>query len=58
MPITLAGSDELRARWLPEVAAGRAIAGFAMTEPEAGSDVGAIATTARRDGAGLRARRR
>ena len=50
MPITLAGSTELRARWLPEVAAGRAIAGFAMTEPDAGSDVGAIATTARRDG--------
>ncbi len=49
-PIALAGSDELRDRWLPEVAAGRAIAGFAMTEPEAGSDVGAIATTARRDG--------
>lgn len=36
MPITLAGSAEQRARWLPEVAAGRAIAGFAMTEPEAG----------------------
>ena len=51
MPITLAGGEEVRARWLPEVAAGRAIAGFAMTEPEAGSDVGAIATTARRDGA-------
>ncbi|MEO7795477.1 MAG: acyl-CoA dehydrogenase family protein, partial [Thermoanaerobaculia bacterium] len=50
MPITLAGTAELRDRWLPEVAAGRAIAGFAMTEPEAGSDVGAIATTARRDG--------
>lgn len=51
MPITLAGSAELRARWLPEVAAGRVIAGFAMTEPEAGSDAGAMATTARRDGA-------
>ncbi len=51
MPITLAGSAEQRARWLPEIAAGRAIAGFAMTEPEAGSDVAAIATTARRDGA-------
>ena len=49
-PITLAGSAELRARWLPAVASGAAIAGFAMTEPEAGSDVGAIATTARRDG--------
>lgn len=50
MPVTLAGSGEQRERWLPEVAAGRAIAGFAMTEPEAGSDVGAIATTARREG--------
>lgn len=51
MPITLAGGEETSSRWLPEVAAGRAIAGFAMTEPGAGSDVGAIATTARRDGA-------
>lgn len=50
MPIALAGGPELRERWLPAVAAGRAIAGFAMTEPEAGSDVGAIATVARRDG--------
>ncbi|MEO8274747.1 MAG: acyl-CoA dehydrogenase family protein [Thermoanaerobaculia bacterium] len=49
-PIALAGNSELRRRWLPEIAAGRAIAGFAMTEPEAGSDVAAIATTARRDG--------
>ncbi len=50
MPITLAGSDALRRRWLPEIAAGRAIAAFAMTEPEAGSDVSSLATTARRDG--------
>jgi acyl-CoA dehydrogenase len=49
-PIALAGDEELRERWLPAVAAGTAIAGFAMTEPEAGSDVGAIATTAWRDG--------
>jgi acyl-CoA dehydrogenase len=49
MPLALT-DDENATRWLPEVAAGRAIAGFAMTEPEAGSDVGAIATTARRDG--------
>ncbi|MEZ5314086.1 MAG: acyl-CoA dehydrogenase family protein [Thermoanaerobaculia bacterium] len=49
-PIALAGSEALRARWLPAVADGTAIAGFAMTEREAGSDVGAIATTARRDG--------
>src|SRR6266516_4634827 len=34
------------------VLAGRAIASFAMTEPEAGSDAAAIATTARRDGTG------
>jgi acyl-CoA dehydrogenase len=54
MPIRLAASAEQSARWLPEVAAGRAIAGFAMTEPEAGSDVGAIATTAVRDGEGYR----
>ncbi len=51
-PIALAGSRELRERWLPEVAAGTAIAGFAMTEAEAGSDVGAIATTAWSDGDG------
>src|SRR5439155_923415 len=37
-------------RWLPSVLAGRAMASFAMTEPEAGSDAAAIATTARRDG--------
>jgi acyl-CoA dehydrogenase len=50
MPIVLSNNTEMQRRWLPEVAAGRAMAGFAMTEPEAGSDVGAIATTARRDG--------
>jgi len=50
MPITLSGNAAMQRRWLPEVAAGRAMAAFAMTEPEAGSDVGAIATTARRDG--------
>jgi alkylation response protein AidB-like acyl-CoA dehydrogenase len=48
LPVALAGSEELRRRWLPEVAAGRAMAAFAMTEPEAGSDVAALATTARR----------
>jgi acyl-CoA dehydrogenase len=50
VPILLAGSAELRDRWLPAVLAGRAMASFAMTEPEAGSDAAAIATTARRDG--------
>ncbi len=49
-PIAAGASDALRRRWLPEIAAGRAMAAFAMTEPEAGSDVGAIATRAARDG--------
>jgi acyl-CoA dehydrogenase len=49
-PITLAGSDALRARWLPKVARGEAIAAFALSEPDAGSDVAAMTTRARRDG--------
>jgi acyl-CoA dehydrogenase len=48
-PIGLAGSDEVKKRYLPRVASGEAIAAFALTEPEAGSDVAAIATSARRD---------
>jgi alkylation response protein AidB-like acyl-CoA dehydrogenase len=51
MPIVLAGSSALRDRWLGPLASGRAMGAFAMTEREAGSDVGAIATRARRDGA-------
>ncbi len=49
--LTLAGSPELRARYLPGVAAGQSIAAFALSEPEAGSDVAALACSARRDGA-------
>ncbi len=45
-PILLAGSPELKERWIPRVADGSAMAAFAMTEPDAGSDVGAMATTA------------
>lgn len=52
MPITLSDAAEQQRRWLPEVAAGRAIAAFAMTEPEAGSDVAAMTTRAARDRAG------
>lgn len=45
-PIVLAGSDETKAKYLPDVAAGRKVAAFALSEPEAGSDVAALATTA------------
>ena len=48
--ISLAGDAALRERYLPPVAAGRSIAAFALSEPEAGSDVAAIATTATADG--------
>jgi len=49
-PITLAGSPALQAAWLPKVARGEAIAAFALSEPAAGSDVAAMACTARDDG--------
>lgn len=49
-PITLAGSDALRAHYLPAVARGECITAFALSEPGAGSDVAAIACTARDDG--------
>ena len=49
-PISLFGTDELKARYLPPVRDGRHIAAFALSEPEAGSDVGALATTATVDG--------
>ncbi|NUT14015.1 MAG: acyl-CoA dehydrogenase [Cupriavidus sp.] len=45
--ISLAGSDALRARYLPRVARGEAIAAFALSEPEAGSDVAAMQCSAR-----------
>ncbi|ODV11130.1 MAG: acyl-CoA dehydrogenase [Rubrivivax sp. SCN 70-15] len=49
-PITLAGSEALKASLLPRVARGDCITAFALSEPEAGSDVAAIACTARDDG--------
>ena len=49
-PISLAGSAQLRDRYLPRVAAGEIIAAFALSEPEAGSDVAALTCQARRDG--------
>jgi acyl-CoA dehydrogenase len=48
--ITLAGTEAQRSRWLSRVARGDAIAAFALSEPDAGSDVAAMTTTARRDG--------
>ena len=49
-PITLFGTEAQRARYLPPVAAGKAICGFALTEAEAGSDAARICATARREG--------
>jgi len=49
-PISLFGSRELKERYLPRVAAGKAIAAFAISEADAGSDVAAMHTIARRDG--------
>jgi acyl-CoA dehydrogenase len=50
VPIALGGNEALRDEWLPAIATGRAMGAFAMTEPEAGSDVGSIATRALKDG--------
>jgi acyl-CoA dehydrogenase len=48
--ITLAGSPAIKQKYLPRVAAGEAIAAFALSEPDAGSDVAAIKCSARLDG--------
>ena len=49
-PIFKYGSEEQKTRWLPEMAAGRAIGCFGLTEPDAGSDLSSMRTSARRDG--------
>lgn len=49
-PIILFGSDEQKRRYLPDIAAGRKLAAFGLTEPNAGSDVGGIEMTAVKDG--------
>ena len=51
-PITLAGGEEMKKKFLPRVIDGGTAATFALTEPDAGSDVSAIRTVARRDGDG------
>ena len=48
--ISLFGTIEQKRRWLPKVASGEAIAAFAMTEPDCGSDAANIQTSAMRDG--------
>jgi acyl-CoA dehydrogenase len=49
-PVSQFGSEALKRKYLPAVGTGAAIAAFAISEPEAGSDVGAMRTTAKRDG--------
>jgi alkylation response protein AidB-like acyl-CoA dehydrogenase len=49
-PIMLAGSDEQRQRWLPDLASGRRLAAYALSEPGAGSDPGGMVTRAIRRG--------
>jgi len=50
LPIQLFGSDEMRERLLPRCASGESSPAFCLSEPEAGSDAGALRTTAVRDG--------
>ena len=53
-PILAAGRSEVVDTWIPRVASGEAVAAFALTEPDAGSDVAALALAAEPDGAGFR----
>jgi alkylation response protein AidB-like acyl-CoA dehydrogenase len=53
-PVLQSGREETVRRWLPAVAAGDAVAAFALTEPEAGSDAAALALRAEPDGRGWR----
>ena len=50
VPISLFGSESLKSKWLGKVADGSAISAFAISEPDAGSDVAAMKTTAHREG--------
>jgi len=52
LPLLLAGTDEQKARFFPDLASGKTLAAFALTEPEAGSDAAAIRTRAVREGDG------
>ncbi len=50
LPIILAGSEELKKKYLPDIASGKRLAGFAITEADAGSDVASMRTRAVKDG--------
>ncbi|MFK0042170.1 acyl-CoA dehydrogenase family protein [Paenarthrobacter sp. NPDC090517] len=50
MPIFRFGTEDQKNEWLPKLTSGRALAGFGLTEPEAGSDAGGTRTHAHRDG--------
>lgn len=50
MPLLIGGSEEQKQKYLPEIASGKALAAYGLTEPDAGSDVSAIKTKAERDG--------
>ncbi len=50
LPINLFGNDEQKKRFLPDLASGKKLAAFGLTEPNAGSDAGGIETTARKEG--------
>ena len=49
-PLLLAGNEEQKKKYLPDLAAGKYLGAFGNTEPEAGSDAGNIKTTAKKDG--------
>jgi len=49
-PILLFGNDEQKAKYLPDIASGKKLAAYGITEPAAGSDVSAMQTTAKKDG--------
>ncbi|PKM97858.1 MAG: acyl-CoA dehydrogenase [Elusimicrobia bacterium HGW-Elusimicrobia-3] len=50
LPILLHGSEEQKKKYLPDIASGKKLAAFCITEAEAGSDAGSIKTTARKEG--------
>jgi glutaryl-CoA dehydrogenase len=49
-PISAFGSEEQKQKWLPQMAQGKVIGCFGLTEPDSGSDPGSMRTTARKDG--------